>query len=267
MTPAWTTDTVTADLARAVRYTLLWGLEGVALRTVGGPADRVPFVNEAALRRRLDEADLPVVVVDPGLFEGSASSRAAWLNGVDQLEETAAFCRRVGCGVVRVGALAAGEGGAGARAEALGRAGEVAGRHGLRLAVRNEAGSAVATGAALAGLVRSVGHSAVGADWRPADALQAGEEPAAGLDALLESGVLIASVGVRDGRAEGAGWAEAAVGEGAVGWGRQLAALAAAGYAGPLVLDALPGPARTHGLGAATALVTAARQAQRAAAG
>lgn len=262
MTPAWTTDVVTADLGRAVHYTLLWGLEGVALRAVGGPSDRVPHVNEAVLRRRLDAAELPVVAVDPGLFEGAADGRAAWLNDLDRLEETAAFCRRVGCRVVRVGALAAGGGGRD-RAEALGRAAEAAGRHGLRLAVRNETGGDIATGAALAALLRSIGPAAPDADWRPADALRAGEDPAAGLGALLDAGATVACVGVRDGHAEGGGWTEAAVGEGAVGWGRQLAALAAAGYDGPLVLDALPGPAKTHGLSAATALVGAARRAGR----
>ena len=54
MTPIWLTDTVTGDLDRALHYTSLWGLEGVELRTVGGPEDRVPFVNEAKLRRRLE---------------------------------------------------------------------------------------------------------------------------------------------------------------------------------------------------------------------
>lgn len=262
MTPAWTTDVVTPDLSRAVRYTLLWGLEGVALRTVGGVADRVPHVNEAALRNRLADADLPVVAVDPGLFEGSAADRVGWLGDLDWLEETAAFCRRVGCGLVRVGALAAGGGGE-ARADALRQAGAVAARHGLRLAVRNEAGSAVETGGALADLLRDAAHDALGADWRPADALAAGEDPARGLEALLSAGGHIACVGVRDGQPGGAGWDEQAVGEGSVGWDRQLAALAAAGYDGPLVLDALPGPAQTHGLSAGTALVSAARRAKR----
>ena len=84
MTTAWTTDVSTQDAARAVRQTLLWGLDGVALRTVGGA--RVPDVTEGPLRRRLQDAELPVVALDPGLFEGDAS-RAAWLNDVAVLEE------------------------------------------------------------------------------------------------------------------------------------------------------------------------------------
>ncbi|MDT0630552.1 TIM barrel protein [Rubrivirga sp. S365] len=271
MTPAWTPDVVTPNLERAVHYTLLWGLEGVSLRTVGGVGDRVPFVNEAAARRRLDEADLPVVAVDPGVLEGPWSARAGWLNDLALLDEAAAFAVRLGCGVVRTGALG-GEGGpydADVAAGALRRAGDVAGARGVRLAVRNGAGTGLETGAALAALLSATGHEAVGADWRPSDALAAGEAPGAGLDALLGAGVDVVCVGVRDGAVPpgGAGWAEAAPGEGAAEWADQLAALAAAGFDGPLVLDALPAPPAQHGLAAATALVRLARTATRAAAG
>ncbi len=77
MLPVWLPDTVTLDLDRALHYTLLWGLEGIVLRTVGGEADRVPHVNEARLKRRLSEHDLPAVAVDPGLFEQPAERRGA----------------------------------------------------------------------------------------------------------------------------------------------------------------------------------------------
>lgn len=264
MITAWTTDVVTPDLSRAVHYTLLWGLEGVALRTVGGPGDRVPFVNEAVLRRRLDEAELPVVAVDPGLFEGPARARAGWLNDLDALLDVVQFCGRVGCGVIRVGALSpAAPAEREAAAEGLRRAGDVAAAGGVRLAVRNEAGSGIGTGAALAGLLGAAAHPALGADWRPADALAAGEDPADGLRALAEAGVEVTCVGVRDGRAEAGGWAEAVPGEGAVGWEGLLGALRTAGFDGPLVLDAMPGPVRTHGLRTATALIHVERAARR----
>ena len=254
VTTAWTTDVATADAARAVRLTLLWGLDGVVLRTVGG--GRVPNVNEAPLRRRLDEAELPVVAIDPGLFEGAASARAGWLDGLDALDEVAAFCTRMGCPVVRVGALAAGE--RPGAADALRQAGDRAARHGLRLAVRNEAGTGVATGAALAALLAEIDHPAVGADWRPADAWDLGEARADGLAALVEAGHVPLVVGVDDGRGElGADTVEGVPG------GDTLAALARAGFDGPLVLDALPPPVRTSGLASATALIRAARQATR----
>ena len=77
MLPVWLTDSVTPNLSRAVHYTLLWGLEGVVLRTVWTSDNRVPFVNEQQLRTRLQEADLPVVAIAPGLFEGHLREKAA----------------------------------------------------------------------------------------------------------------------------------------------------------------------------------------------
>ncbi|MEM8558873.1 MAG: sugar phosphate isomerase/epimerase, partial [Bacteroidota bacterium] len=70
MTPILLTDTVTTDLDRALHYALLWGHEGLAIRTLGRHGERVPYVNEAKLKRRLDEHELPLVAVEPGLFEG-----------------------------------------------------------------------------------------------------------------------------------------------------------------------------------------------------
>ena len=259
MTTAWTTDTATPDVSRAVRLTLLWGLDGVALRTVGG--GRVPNVTEAPLRRRLAEAELPVVAVDPGLFEGEAAARAGWLDDLAALDEVAAFCARLGCDVVRVGALAAGESvDHEAAADALRQAGERAAEHGLRLAVCNDAATGVATGAALAALLDAVGHPAVGADWRPADAMLAGEAPADGLAGLGRAPLC---VGVREGYSDGDGWTRAVVGEGSVGWGAHLVALAQAEFVGPLMIDEIPHSARTAGLASATALIQAARRAER----
>lgn len=254
MTTAWTTDVATSDASRAVRLSLLWGVDGVVLRTIGGA--RVPEISEGPLRRRLDEADLPVLAVDPGLFEGPASARAGWLDDVDALDPVAAFCTRFECPLVRIGALAAE---AELAADALRQAGERAARHGLRLAVRNEAGTAVATGQALADLLRAAGHPALGADWRPADALESGETPAAGLAALVEAGEVPVCVGVRD-LADGQ---QAIVGEGTVGWSGHLASLAEAGFDGLLVIDDLPHPARTTGLASTTALIRSARSATR----
>ena len=256
MTTAWTTDTATPDASRAVRLSLLWGLDGVVLRTIGG--GRVPEINEAPLRRRLDEAELPVLAVDPGLFEGSAVSRAGWLNDLDALDQVAAFCARFDCDTVRLGSLAADPDTEHA-AGALHQAGQRAARHGLRLAVRNEAGTAVATGTALAELLHAADHPALGADWRPADALGAGESPADGLRALTEAGLVPVCVGVSD-HMDGQ---RTVVGDGAVGWSEHLAALAAAGFDGPLVIDDIPHPARTLGLASATALIQAARRATR----
>lgn len=258
MLPVLLTDSVTPDLARAVSYALLWGLEGVVLRTVGGPGDRVPFVNEARVRSRLAEAELPVAAVDPGLFEAPSSQRAAWMNDLASFADTSAFCRRLGCGLVLAGALAGGEGAYDAEAAAavLRQAGASAERDGLHLAVRNEAGTACASGEALADLLARVAHPHVGAAWSPADASEAGHDPAAGLVALLTREGAVRYVAVR---------AVEEAGEGPVDWAGQLEALARAGFAGPLALDVRGEPVAKAGLHEATTLVGLARAARRAA--
>ncbi|HEX8299020.1 MAG TPA: TIM barrel protein [Rubricoccaceae bacterium] len=263
MLPVLATDSVTDDLARAVGYALLWGLEGVAVRTVGG--ERVPFVNEAALRRRLTDSEMPLAVADPGLFEGDAGRRAVWLNDVAAFDDTAAFCRRLECRVVRIGALGAG-GDDEARAEGLRALGDAASRHGLRLAVRNEAGTAVATGAALADLLARANHPAIGADWQPAEALAAGEAPLDGLDALLSTPGRVACVAVSDVQtAEDGARVDAVVGEGELAWPEMLARLAAAGFDGPLALDVPGRPSGPAGLASGSALVRLVRAARRSA--
>ena len=253
MLPVWLTDTVTPDLSRAVHYTLLWGLEGVALRTLGTAGSRVPFVNEAALRARLDEAELPVSLVDPGLFEGPLAARAAWLNDADALAETLAFARRVGCSIIQVGALAADVEGydPAAAAAALRPAAEAAARAGVRLAVRNAAGSAVATGADLAAVLAALAHPAAGADWHPADALASGESPAEGLAALQATPGGIVAIGLDD-----------AALAGGTDWGTVLQPLAAERWDGPLVLSVHGRPSGQAGLSATAALLAARRKAR-----
>ncbi|HLT45619.1 MAG TPA: TIM barrel protein [Rubricoccaceae bacterium] len=265
MLPVLVTDTVTPDLGRAVHYALLWGLEGVVLRTVGGPGERVPFVNEARVRARLGEAELPVAAVDPGLFEAAPARRAAWMNDLASFAESAAFCRRLGCGLVLTGALA--EPGAAwdadAAASVLRQAGEAAARAGLRLGVRNEAGGACASGEALAALLGRADHPALGAAWSPADAAEAGHDPAAGLSALLDVRVPVLYVAVRDGEEEAGAWVPRTPGEGGVGWPGQLEALARAGFDGPLGLVVDGAPAAKAGLHGASALIAMARAAVR----
>ncbi|HYE96323.1 MAG TPA: TIM barrel protein [Rubricoccaceae bacterium] len=263
MVPGWFPDTVTPDLGRAVHYTLLWGLEGVVLRTVGGPGDRVPHVNVAQVRRRLAEADLPALALDPGLFEGSTAHRAVWMNDLAALEEVAVFGRQVSCSLVLTGALAVDALDVDRSAEALREAGRIAARNGLHLAVRNVAGTGCATGEALAGLLGAAAHPAVGAAWSPADALEAGGDPAAGLDALLATPGRVRLVVVRDGRREGGGWENRTPGEGEVGWAHQLGALHAAGFDGPLALEVRGTPRAKAGLAEATALVKLVRGTRR----
>lgn len=254
MLPVWLTDTLTSDLDRALGYTLQWGLEGVVLRTVGR-GSRVPEVNEEKLRRRLAEAELPAVAVDPGLLEGSPGERAVWLNDLERLGEVAAFCKRIDCPRIIVGAL--GGGTSEGAADPLHRAADVAARSGLTLVVRNEGGGRE-TGTDLSAVLELT-PPALQACWDPVHAFQAGEPAEDGLNAL---GGRIGMVMVRDGVPLGDGWERRQVGEGAVGWPGVLTALHAAGFDGPLCLD-MGGLTPKEALREATALIYLLRDARR----
>lgn len=261
MLPALLTDTITSDLDRALHYTLLWGLEGVELRTVGKGGDRVPFVNEAKLKRRLTEHEMPAVAVVPGMFEGPLQDRTTWMNEIAAFDETLQFCRRIECPRVVVSAFAgASDADTALAADALRRAGDAAGRYGIVVAVLNEVGSAHPTGAALAALLEAAAHPSVQAAWNPAAALQAGEHPRDGLDRLAGR---VALVRCSDGRMNGDTWQPTTLGDGAVGWGDQIRRLRQAGFDGPLSLEVVVEPRPKQGLRDTLRLVQFIRTAAR----
>lgn len=250
---SWLTDTVTSDLRRMVHYTLLWGLDGMELRTVGGARDRVPQVNEAKLQRIIQDNGLTVSAIVPGMFEGDASDRATWLNEIAQLSESVRFCSRISCSRVIVSAFQArNTSGRESIVSALQRAGDIAQKGGVALCVLNETGMAVETGAALAMLLNEVAHPAVKAAWSPTAALRAGESPTDGLMALSK---WVSLVRCADGVEQGGIWQPQPLGEGEVGWKKQLALLNAQGFEGPLSLEVDLDPRPKQGLRMANALI------------
>lgn len=253
MVLSWLTDLVTSDLDRAIHYTLLWGLEGMELRTMGGAADRVPHVNEEKLRRRIDEHNLPVVAVVPGIFDGALADRATWMNEVLHLEEVARFCTHIGCERIVVGAF---QGTDDATSEDLGaalrRAGDAVAGYDVRLVVLNEQKAACRTGAELAAALDAAAHPAVRAAWHPAEAVQAGENPEEGLMALKGQ---IELVRCADGVLLGGEWQPRPLGDGEVGWPTQIERLIEQGFEGPISLEVNMEPRPTHGLRMATALI------------
>ena len=138
---------------------------------------------------------------------------------------------------------------AGEAAGVLRRAGEVAARHGLHLAVRNEGTSASA--ASLAALVREVDHPAVSALWSVASSRAAGEAPPEAAEAL--AGAPLALVEADEAFAEADPEASG------------LTILAQSGFDGPVAL-AFGGPPQ-EGLMTSTALIRGLRRAKREAAG
>jgi len=265
MLPVWLTDTVTSDLGRALHYTLLWGLQGVELRAVGGDDDRIPHVNVAQIRQRLADAEMLPAAVNPGMFAGPAAGRALWLNELATFDETLRLCRQIECPRVIVSSFAGGaeaEVAAEAATQALRRAGEAAAEYGITVAVLNEAGMAHPTGQALAALLDAVDHPFVDAAWHPAHAMRAGEDPAVGLAALSGR---VAFVRCADGQPTPRGWEERPFGEGEVGWEAQVEALHEQGYQGPLSLEVNVEPRPKVGLRSATQLIRLLRSVRRAA--
>jgi sugar phosphate isomerase/epimerase len=239
MIPSWLPDTVTTAPDRMVDRALLWGLEGLELRTVGGPDERVPYVNEARLRRLLTESELAATAVVPGLFESEVDDRASWLNDLALLDETLAFCRRIGCRIVVVSSFRRGAGEERV-VDALRRAGDRAAGRDMALAVLNEPGMGCESGAELEALLGAAAHTAVRAAWDPDCASAAGEDPVEGVRLVAGHAALVrCAVG----------------GPAIVDWDTQFAALADRAFDGPVSLVLPAGAVRAEGLAAAIGMI------------
>lgn len=259
MIPSLLSDTITPNIDRAAHYALLWGLEGLELRTVGRSGDRVPFVNESKIRARLEDADLPVTSVVPAIFEGFLHDDAARLNDIAQFQEILQFCRRLGCDRIVVssfrlddGESAASSGYIEGAVTALRRIGDRAAKSGVAVCVQNENGSAAGMGRQLGKLLDAVDRENVQAAWDPVEALRAGEEPGAGLEPLLGR---VGLVRCRNAANTGNGWEVRSIDKGEIRWPDQLERIAASGFAGPVSLAVEAEPRAKVGLRDATTLI------------
>lgn len=256
---AWLTDSVTRDVDLAVRYTLLWGLDAMELRMIG--ASRVPHVNEEKLRRRLLESELDVASIQPGMFEGPFADRAAWLNEIAEFSDSISFCGRTGCRTIVVSAFQnEGAPDMEAVAEAFRRLSDAAARTDIHIAVQNESGGFAATGERLAALLNAVDRPNIAAAWNPANAVEAGEDAEIGARSLEGR---VALIRCRDVRRRGSDqWATAPLGEGVVGWRRQLELLPS-NYEGVISLEAFAEPMKKQALRDATWLLRTWREVMR----
>lgn len=273
MIPTLLTDSISPDLERSVHYTLLWGLEAVELRRVGGALDRVPHVNEQLVRGRLVESEMPVLAISPGMFEGAFEDRSTWLNELAAFEETTRFCRRIDCGRIVVSSFFGSEASERGRDEAVPsiadrqvqpfspiesiadpfrRAAVQAHKNGIQLCVSNRADGLVRTGEQLASLLVAVDHPGVTGAWDPLEALIAGENPLDGLSALEDR---VGHVRCSNARRKGNGWEARSIDSGAVDWADQIERLYRIGFSGAISLDVRVEPKAKSGLREATELI------------
>jgi sugar phosphate isomerase/epimerase len=252
-------DVVTRDIDRMLHYALLWGFEAVELRMVGDA--RVPHVNEEKLIRRLQETEMEVSAVNPGLFEGSVREKVGWMNDLAMLPETIRFCERIDCSTILVSSFPDSEGvsapspdsDAARRmaAEALRRAGDVVGRKGLRIAVVNDAEGPAASTSALADLLADVDHEAVVAAWSPADALKAGSSPLDGLDGLAPRLACVRASQVR-----GPDYVPAPFDAGELDWTAILRRLQVQGFNGDITMELRAEPIKKQAVRDATWMIS-----------
>lgn len=258
------TDSITSNIERALRYAMLWGVEGVTLRMV--ESARVPHINESKVRNQLDNTEMTLAAISPGLFEADVRERLTVLNDLMLLDETLSFCKRFDCSLVLVSGFAMPDTGDALTlclekaADLLQKAGARAEKQGVSLAVMNELGGLVPTGTALAGLLAQVAHPFVKAAWSPVDALRAGEPQNIGIQAIAPHTIYVQA---QDGRFKKSHWEPSVFGEGEIDWRMQLSTLHHAGFSGGIALNLEVEPKAKAGLYGATALIKTIRQARK----
>ena len=126
--------------------------------------------------------------------------------------------------------------------EALRRLAEEAARHGVIVGLENEHACNIATGAETARLLEALEHPGLQVVWDPANALVSGETPYPGGYEKLPAH-RIGHVHAKDCRMEGHRPVWGPLGEGAIDWQGQIAALVRDGYRGWVSLEThWPGP-------------------------
>ncbi len=221
-------DEISPDLAEAMRYAELWGIQALEIRCLG--SGRVPAVSNgelAELKRAVRSGTVRVSALSPGVFKGSLSEprqTAEELSGT--LPRTIDQARELGAGTVIVFGFKRQPDGPpsefDAVADVLRTAALAAERSGVTLAVENEPGYWCDTGASTARMIRAVGSKALRANWDPCNALGTGEVPYPdGYNAIKG---YIANVHVKD-TVTNSLISCVPVGEGVIDWKGQIGAL------------------------------------------
>ncbi len=157
-----------ADLAAALDGIAWAGYEFVELAAVRGMCEHVPADADAdAIRRMLADAGLTATAM-----EGASVDPA-------RVEELCALAERLGVPLLNIGSGGASgdEETTKAAIENIGALAEIAGRHGVRLAVKPHVGQAIYNGATALRLMDEVRHPALGLNFDPSHLYRADEDP------------------------------------------------------------------------------------------
>jgi sugar phosphate isomerase/epimerase len=254
-------DEIDTDPAVAFPLARQWGLEAVDLNKVWGkPVTDLDAEEVRRVRGLAERHGLEVVMVGGLAFKAlpvAGRSPEDLLTGADfadhlrLLERTLQIARDLGARCARVHAFAWPAGTPARRpaggdipeevlptlAAGLRAACALAERYGLPLGLENVRACYANSGRNVRVVLEAVRHPLLQVVWDPANAYASGEDrPYPDGYAAVRGSVL--HVHVKDARVAGAGDAEwACVGEGAVDWPGQLAALRADGYGGVLCLE------------------------------
>ena len=255
-------DEISNDPETAIELAAAWGMHDFELR--GFYTDRVPRFSEFQRQRlhdALDEYGARIVALAPGLFKipcpvkRSPRESLGWMDRpgyeswaearrkvgyhLDELLPASLdYAHELGAGVIVIFAFhRAGEPPGEPPDEVLNYlrlAAERAGAAGMNLALENDEGLWVDSGARCAQLVRTINHPALGINWDPANSFFAGYEPYPA-DYQNVRG-LVRHMHFKDARRDQNGTPHLDL-EGDVDWAGQINTLVADGYQGFISIE------------------------------
>lgn len=231
------TDEINADPQRAVALAAQWQVPAVEIRGLAG--GRFPRVGDAELnelQRVVEDCGLKVSGVSPGLFKCAIDAAAVSEEIATLLPRSCEWARRWGTDLVSVfGFLRDESAQVPTRVlDRLAQMAEIAMGHGCRLVLENEAVCWGNTGIEAADMVRRVGAENFSLLWDPGNSARAGSaDPYPGEYEQLKE--LVTHVHLKNFDPQLGAWS--LMDDGIVDWPGQLAALAADGYEGYIVLE------------------------------
>lgn len=256
------TDEISADPQTSIELGVTWGVRAFELRGFG--AQRVPLYTpfqKSRIQELLDEFDIRIVAISPGLFKCpyplSARDRfpvriidqalfELWRQPRDlvkfQLQEllplSIEYAQSIGSEKIVAFSFERGEPGESSVPDevlaAIQEAAEQCAAAGLELVIEVEAGFWADTGANTAAMMRAIAHPALGVNWDPGNAIVAGDTPfPAGYEAVRD---YVKHVHFKD-VSFAADGSYRYVLRGEIDWAGQVAALVGDGYAGYISVE------------------------------